>query len=79
MSRSSPSIGGEAKPGDVGTIEAATQILDGRSGKRGLARLLPFLGPAFVASVAYVDPGNYEIELELGDRLRLRAVLALQL
>ena len=26
---------------------------------RGRLRLLPFLGPAFIAAVAYIDPGNF--------------------
>jgi len=29
-------------------------------------RLLPFLGPAFVASVAYMDPGNYATNIQAG-------------
>lgn len=31
-----------------------------------LKRLLPFLGPAFVASVAYVDPGNFATNIQGG-------------
>jgi manganese transport protein len=27
--------------------------------RRGLGRVLPLLGPAFVAAIAYVDPGNF--------------------
>lgn len=38
--------------------DAALQSLESDAG-RGFRRLLPFLGPAFVASVAYVDPGNF--------------------
>ena len=49
-----------------GTTETAVQILAGRSEKHGLARLLPFLGPAFVASVAYVDPGNFATNIQGG-------------
>ncbi len=60
-----PDAGG-AKAGDTGTVEAATQILSGRSQRRGLARLLPFLGPAFIASVAYVDPGNFATNIQGG-------------
>jgi manganese transport protein len=59
----------EVKSGDVGTIEAARQILAGRSEKRGLARLLPFLGPAFIASVAYMDPGNFATNIQSGAQL----------
>ncbi len=35
---------------------------------RGLPlwRILPFLGPAFVASVAYMDPGNYATNIQAG-------------
>lgn len=31
-----------------------------------LARLLPFMGPAFIASVAYVDPGNFATNISGG-------------
>ncbi len=33
---------------------------------RRLTRLLPYLGPAFVASVAYVDPGNFATNIQAG-------------
>jgi manganese transport protein len=52
--------------GSSGTAQAATAILTGHSKKRGLARLLPFLGPAFIASVAYVDPGNFATNIQGG-------------
>jgi manganese transport protein len=58
----------DVKLGDVGTVEAADQILAGRSQRRGLARLLPFLGPAFIASVAYIDPGNFATNIQGGAR-----------
>ncbi|MBI5724838.1 MAG: Nramp family divalent metal transporter [Planctomycetes bacterium] len=45
---------------------AAVEILSGKSRRRGLAKLLPFLGPAFIASVAYVDPGNFATNLQGG-------------
>ncbi|MBZ9752894.1 Nramp family divalent metal transporter [Deinococcus sp. HMF7604] len=44
----------------------ATDVLSGRSTRRGAARLLPFLGPAFVASVAYMDPGNFATNIQGG-------------
>jgi manganese transport protein len=31
-----------------------------------MARLLPFLGPAFIASVAYMDPGNFATNIQGG-------------
>ncbi|WP_322510971.1 Nramp family divalent metal transporter [Chloroflexus sp.] len=33
-----------------------------------LLRLLPFLGPAFVASIAYIDPGNIAMAVQAGSR-----------
>lgn len=46
------------------TRVAARAALDGKV--RGLAALLPFLGPAFIASVAYVDPGNFATNIQGG-------------
>jgi manganese transport protein len=35
---------------------------------RGRFRILPFLGPAFIASVAYVDPGNFATNIAGGSK-----------
>ncbi len=51
---------------DSRTVERAREVLSGKEGKKRLARLLPFLGPAFIASVAYVDPGNFATNIEGG-------------
>ena len=51
---------------DRATQRSAKDALTGKSRKRGLARMLPFLGPAFIASVAYVDPGNFATNIEGG-------------
>jgi manganese transport protein len=59
--RARPATGGSDR-----TTQAAEQILAGRSKKRGLARLLPFLGPAVIASVAYMDPGNFATNIQGG-------------
>jgi manganese transport protein len=47
-----------------GTRDAARAVLDGR--KKGLLALLPFLGPAFIACVAYIDPGNFATNIAGG-------------
>jgi len=54
------------RPGDVRTVTAATEVLEGKSRKGWYRRLLPFLGPAFIASVAYVDPGNFATNIQGG-------------
>jgi manganese transport protein len=45
-------------------VAAAHDVLSGK--RRGLRALLPFTGPAFVASVAYVDPGNFATNIQGG-------------
>ncbi len=38
-------------------------------GKRtGWKKVLPFLGPAFIAAVAYIDPGNYATNIQSGSQ-----------
>jgi len=63
-----PTPKGGRSTGDVGTIQSATDVLSGSSKKTGLARLLPFLGPAFIASVAYMDPGNFATNIAAGSQ-----------
>ena len=55
-----------SKPSDRETRATAVEILDGHSQKGWFARLLPFLGPAFIASVAYMDPGNFATNIQGG-------------
>jgi manganese transport protein len=54
------------KSGDKATVSAAQKILSGKKKGGGLSRLLPFMGPAFIASVAYVDPGNFATNIQGG-------------
>jgi manganese transport protein len=48
------------------TARAAADVLAGR--RRGLASFLPFVGPALIASVAYMDPGNFATNIQAGAR-----------
>ncbi len=45
-------------------VAAARDALAGN--RRGWRALLPFTGPAFVASVAYIDPGNFATNIQGG-------------
>jgi manganese transport protein len=54
------------RPADVNTVTAAQEVLEGKSKKSWFLRLLPFLGPAFIASIAYMDPGNYATNIQSG-------------
>ena len=51
---------------DRATVERADAVLSGESDHPWYQRLLPFLGPAFIAAVAYVDPGNFATNIQGG-------------
>ncbi len=48
------------------TADDAGRVLRGQP-SRGF-RVLPFLGPAFVAAVAYIDPGNFATNIAAGSK-----------
>ncbi|MGD9895917.1 MAG: Nramp family divalent metal transporter [Candidatus Methylacidiphilaceae bacterium] len=52
---------------DAWVRESAGAVLS-RSSTAKLGRFAPFLGPAFIASIAYIDPGNYATNIESGTR-----------
>jgi manganese transport protein len=52
-------------------VKQAKVVLSGKSKKSKIANLLPFLGPAFIASVAYVDPGNFATNIAGGAQFGL--------
>jgi manganese transport protein len=56
----------DVRTGDQRMQDQAEEVLSGTSKKGRLQRLLPFLGPAFIASVAYVDPGNFATNISGG-------------
>jgi manganese transport protein len=67
-------------PGEAAVAAAARRSLDGHA--RGFGRIWPFLGPAFVAAVAYIDPGNFATNIAGGAKfgyLLLWVVLAANL
>src|SRR5476651_2280477 len=47
-------------------ILAGQETLRGQ--RRGLRGFLPFAGPAIIASVAYMDPGNFATNVQAGAR-----------
>jgi manganese transport protein len=71
---------GDVLPGEAATLRAAQASLSGES--KGLRGLWPFLGPAFIAAVAYIDPGNFATNIAGGAKygyLLLWVVLAANL
>jgi manganese transport protein len=67
-------------PGEAAVAAAARRSLEGHN--RGVGRVWPFLGPAFIAAVAYIDPGNFATNIAGGAKfgyLLLWVVLAANL
>jgi len=48
------------------TTWAIREVLEGR--RHGFRAVLPFAGPAVIASVAYIDPGNFATNIQAGAR-----------
>ncbi|RTI36088.1 divalent metal cation transporter, partial [Thermus scotoductus] len=69
-------------PPHQAAVRQAVAWVERPSQKRCLALLFPFLGPAFVASVAYIDPGNFATNIQGGAKfgyLLLWVILAANL
>src|SRR6516165_4751644 len=52
------------------TVAAASEAL--RLQRRGVRAYLPFIGPAVVASIAYMDPGNFATNIQAGAKFGYR-------
>src|SRR2546430_12597513 len=61
---------GVARPAGRGEL-----VLNGST--RGRFRLLPFLGPAFIACIAYIDPGNFATNIAGGSKFGYTLVWAI--
>jgi len=61
-----PKKQGPSESSDSKTLKAARDVLSGRKQKHWFGKFLPFMGPAFIASVAYVDPGNFATNIQGG-------------
>jgi len=55
---------GKAGRQSLKTRESARRSLSGT--QKGLRAILPFIGPAFIASIAYIDPGNFATNIQGG-------------
>lgn len=51
-------------PGEAAVAAAARRSIEGQT--TGIRRVWPFLGPAFIAAVAYIDPGNFATNIAGG-------------
>jgi manganese transport protein len=66
MHSETPKTAPSAGQGSAATLQAASDVLSGKTKKGFLGRIMPFLGPAFIACVAYIDPGNFATNIQGG-------------
>jgi manganese transport protein len=66
VSQSNQAAVKRARSKEQKTILAARDAINGKV--KGIRALLPFLGPAFIASIAYIDPGNFATNIQSGAR-----------
>ncbi len=60
----------DSLPEVAGVRAAARAAIDGR--RTGVRAFWPFLGPAFIACVAYIDPGNFATNIQAGSQFGYR-------
>lgn len=53
------------------------ETVDVRSQKKGWKRILPYLGPAYLVSVGYMDPGNWATDLQGGAQFGYKLIWVL--
>ena len=53
---------------DDHSLSEVHQSIDTTGGRKGWRKLLSFLGPAYLISVGYMDPGNWATDLQGGSR-----------
>lgn len=48
------------------SLSEVHETIDATKPKRGLRKILPYVGPAYLVSVGYMDPGNWATDLQGG-------------
>jgi len=48
------------------SLSEVNETIDATKHRRGIRRILPYLGPAYLVSVGYMDPGNWATDLQGG-------------
>src|SRR6476469_10177059 len=48
------------------SLSEVHETIDATKHRRGIRKILPYLGPAYLVSVGYMDPGNWATDLQGG-------------
>src|SRR6185369_727501 len=50
------------------SLSEVHETIDATKHRRGIRKILPYLGPAYLVSVGYMDPGNWATDLQGGSK-----------
>src|SRR3954466_14786792 len=59
------------------SLSEVHETIDATKQKRGLRKILPYLGPAYLVSVGYMDPGNWATDLAGGSQFGYKLIWVL--
>lgn len=59
------------------SLENVHETIDATKRRKGLRRILPYLGPAYLVSVGYMDPGNWATDLQGGAQFGYKLIWVL--
>src|SRR5256885_8339621 len=59
------------------SLSEVHETIDATRPKKGLRKILPYLGPAYLVSVGYMDPGNWATDIEGGSKFGYQLIWVL--
>src|SRR3989442_10865859 len=59
------------------SLSEVHETIDATRHKRGIRKFLPYIGPAYLVSVGYMDPGNWATDLQGGARFGYQLIWVL--
>ncbi len=59
------------------SLSEVHETIDATRSKKGLRKILPYLGPAYLVSVGYMDPGNWATDLQGGAKFGYQLIWVL--
>src|SRR3954471_5047223 len=59
------------------SLSEVHETIDATRPRKGLRKILPFVGPAYLVSVGYMDPGNWATDLQGGAKFGYQLVWVL--
>src|SRR6476469_3314942 len=59
------------------SLSEVHETIDATKHRKGLRKILPYMGPAYLVSVGYMDPGNWATDLQGGAKFGYQLIWVL--